>query len=97
MPAPPRVQPISNEDISANHHPIAQRLRYQPEPKQLEPATVKEQPVAHRTRYRTTQKDLIFQPVLEMQRNYPAKLINLWCTQRPEEHTAMSVLDNETG
>ena len=38
-----------------------------------------------------------FQPVLAAQRKYPVKLINLWCTPRPEEHTAMPLLDNETG
>ena len=54
--APPRVQPISTNDIPANHHPIAQRMRPQLDPNKLEPATVIEQPVAHSTRYLTTQQ-----------------------------------------
>ena len=95
--APPRVQPISTKDIPSNCHPIAQHLRSQLEQKQLEPATVTEQTVAHRTRYRTTQQYLRVHPVLAVQNKYPAKLFNLWCTPRPEEHTSMPVLDNETG
>ena len=37
------------------------------------------------------------QPVLAAQRKYSEKLFNLWCTPRPEEHTEIPVLDNETG
>ena len=81
---PPRVQPISNEDIPANHQPIAQRLRSQLDQKQLEPATVTEQPVAHCTIYRTNQQTLRVQPVMALQIKYPEKLINLWCTPRSE-------------
>ena len=92
--APPRVRPISTEDIPSNHQPIAQRLHSQLEPNKLEPETVTEQPVAHPTRYQTTQQALMVQPVLAAQRKYPAKLINLWFTPRPEEYTAMPVLDN---
>ena len=95
--APPRVQHISTKEISANHQPIYQRLRSQLDPNQLEPATLTEKLVAHRTRFRTTQQALRVQPVLAAQRKYAVKLLNLWCTPRPEEHTAMSVLDNETG
>ena len=75
---PPRVQPISTKDIPYNHHPIAQRLRSQLGPKQLEPETKAEQPVYHCNRYRTTQQTLRVQPVLAAQRNYPAKLLSLW-------------------
>ena len=56
-----------------------------------------EQTLAHRTRYRITNQYLRVQPVLAAQRKYPAKLMNLWCTPRPEEHTAIPVLDNDTG
>ena len=93
----PRVQPISTEDIPSNHQPISQRLSSQSGPKQLEPAKMTEQPVVHRTRYRTTQQTLRVQPVLAAQRKYPGKLLNLWCTPKPEEYTAMTFLDNETG
>ena len=96
-PIPPRVQPISTEDIPSNHQPIDQRLRSQSGPKPLEPATMKEQPVAHSTRYQTTQLTLKVQPVLAAQIRYPEKLLNLWCTTKPEEHKSMPVLENETG
>ena len=56
-----------------------------------------EQPVPHRTRYRTTQQTLRVQPVLVVQRKYPEKLLNLWCTPKPEEHTSIPFLDSETG
>ena len=52
--------------------------------------------VAHHTRYRTTQQTLRVQSILAVQRKYPSKLLNLWCTPKPEEHTAMPVPDNET-
>ena len=55
-----------------------------------------EQPVAYHTRYRTTQQTLRVHPVLAAQRNYPEKLLNLWYTLRPKEHTAMPFLENET-
>ena len=93
---PPRVQTISTKDIPANHRPISQRLRSQSDPKQLESATMTEQPVAYHTRYRTTQQTLRVHPVLAAQRNYPEKLLNLWYTLRPKEHTAMPFLENET-
>ena len=70
---PPRVQPISTEDIPSNHHRISQRLRSQSGPNPLEPATTTEQLVAHRTRYRTTQQTVRVQPVLAAQRKHPEK------------------------
>ena len=69
--APPRVQPISTEDIPDNHQTIDQLLLSQSDPKQLEPATVTEQPVAHRTRYQTTQQAMRVHPVLASKRKYP--------------------------
>ena len=83
--------------FNQGHQKISQRLRYQMGPKQLEPATTTEQLVTHCTRYLTTQQTLRVQPVLAAQNKYPEKLLNLWCTPKPEEHTAMPVLDNETG
>ena len=55
-----------------------------------------QQPVAHSTRYLPTQQTLRVQPVLAAQRKYRTKLLNLWCTPKPEEHKKMSVLDNGT-
>ena len=97
MPPPPRVQPILTKDTRANNQTISQRLRFQSVQNQLEPVTIIEQPVAHHTIYRTTQQTLRVQPVLAVQRKYPKKLLNLWCTPKPAEHTEISVLDNETG
>ena len=93
----PRVQPISTGDIPSNHQPIPQQLCSQSVPKQLEPTAEIDQPVAHHTQYRTTHQDLRVHPGLATKRKYPSEFINLWCTPRPEEHTEIPVLDNETG
>ena len=90
---PPRVQSISTKDIPYNHQTIAQRQRSQSGPNQSEPATTTEQPVAHLTRYQTTEQTVRVHSVLIVQRKYPAKLLNLWCNPKPEEHTSMPVLD----
>ena len=93
----PRVQSISTGYIPSNHQKISQRLRFQSAPKKLDPTSAKDQPVAHHTWSHTTQKASRVVPVFAAQRNYPAEIINLWCTPISEEHTEMSVLDNKTG
>ena len=98
-PQAPRVL-VPRTAITA--HPVSHRTgaRHKPAPTTappkvppMAPPDVTKQPIAHPNLSRA----LIVQPSQAVNRKYPSKLLELWCTPAPQVLESLPVLDEESG